>query len=100
MTGSPKESRKNGLSPRAAGDGDSRPSRREAEFAPDSPGSGTIRVRTPADAHIAHALDIALVQLQNVEDLLADDEHCAGAQMAALRAIVVRLEERLSKAGR
>jgi hypothetical protein len=61
---------------------------------PKGPSSETVRRHSPRDGHIAHALNVAIVQLQNAEEMMIDgDARCAIAQLEIIQAIVARLCE-------
>jgi hypothetical protein len=47
------------------------------------------------EAHILHALNVAIVQLQNAEEMMPDaDRTVASGQLDILHAIVARLRQR------
>jgi hypothetical protein len=92
MTGGMQKPSRHGSQPASAKDSDRR---RDAQRSPDGPISETIRRVPPTAAHITHALNVAIVQLQNAEQMMPDaDPNVAVGQLDILHAIVVRLRRR------
>jgi hypothetical protein len=81
--------------PSLARKGDLRRDHREAGSSPQGPDSQTVGKAAPlVEAHIAHALNLAIAQLQNAEELLVDADLDVTGQLTILHAITVRLQKR------
>jgi hypothetical protein len=100
MTTSQKRARL-GTQPASPRSGDLHREGREGESSPENPVSGTIRRSppVPVEVHITHALNIAVVQLQNVEEMMeermmTDPGHSAAGQLDMLQAILLRFRQR------
>ena len=95
MTSSLQGPPRHGSQSASARDGDRRRDGGETHRSSEGPVSDTIRKAPPMGAHITHALNIAIAQLQNAQEMMADaDPHVAIGQLNILRAIVVRLRPR------
>ena len=64
---------------------------------PEDLASGTLRQSATLEAHVTHALNVVIVQLQNVETMMADaDPQRASRELEVLHALVMRLREQAS----